>query len=172
MRNSRNSSSHTLIEMYYSTDYESPLGRMLIASDGDAICGAWFYGQKHFPSTDFVADDDLAIFRKATCWLDDYFKGKNPKVNFRLKPQESQFRQRVWKILSEIPYGETRTYGEIAAMISPKMSAQAVGGAVGHNPISIIVPCHRVLGKDGKMTGYAAGIDRKIALLKLEGIDF
>ena len=172
MRNSRNSSSHTLIEMYYSTDYESPLGRMLIASDGEAICGAWFYGQKHFPSTDFIVNDDLAIFRKAKFWLDDYFKGKNPKVDFKLKAQGSQFRQRVWKILSEIPYGETRTYGEIASMISPTMSAQAVGGAVGHNPISIIVPCHRVLGKDGKLTGYAAGIDRKIALLKLEGIDF
>ncbi|WP_296784701.1 methylated-DNA--[protein]-cysteine S-methyltransferase, partial [uncultured Methanobrevibacter sp.] len=79
---------------------------------------------------------------------------------------------RVWKILSEIPYGETRTYGEIASMISPTMSAQAVGGAVGHNPISIIVPCHRVLGKDGKLTGYAGGIDRKISLLELEGIDF
>ena len=172
MRNSRNSSSHTLIEMYYFTDYDSPLGRMLIASDGDAICGLWFYGQMHFPSEDFVANDDLAIFEKAKCWLDDYFRGKSPKVNFKLKPHGSQFRKSVWKILSEIPYGETMTYGEIAAMISPTMSAQAVGGAVGHNPISIMVPCHRVLGKDGKLTGYAGGIDRKISLLNLEGIDF
>ena len=125
---------------------------MLIASDGEAICGVWFYGQKHFPSTDFIVNDDLAIFKKVLDWFDDYFNGKNPKVNFRLKPHGSQFRQRVWKILSEI--------------------AQAVGGAVGHNPISIIVPCHRVLGKDGKLTGYAGGIDRKISLLELEGIDF
>lgn len=172
MRNSRNSSGHIWIEMYYSTDYHSPIGKMLIASDGEAICGVWFYGQKHFPSTDFIVNDDLAIFKKVLDWFDDYFNGKNPKVNFRLKPHGSQFRQRVWKILSEIPYGETRTYGEIASMISPTMSAQAVGGAVGHNPISIIVPCHRVLGKDGKLTGYAGGIDRKISLLELEGIDF
>lgn len=158
--------------MYYSTDYSSPIGKMLIASDGEAICGVWFYGQKHFPSTDFIVNDDLAIFKKVSDWLDDYFNGKNPKINFRLKPHGSQFRQRVWKILSEIPYGETKTYGEIASMISPEMSAQAVGGAVGHNPISIIVPCHRVLGKDGKLTGYAGRIDRKILLLKLEGIDF
>ena len=158
--------------MYYSTDYSSPIGKMLIASDGEAICGVWFYGQKHFPSTDFIVNDDLAIFKKVANWLDEYFNGKNPKVNFKLKPHGSHFRQRVWKILSEIPYGETRTYGEIASMISPTMSAQAVGGAVGHNPISIIVPCHRVLGKDGKLTGYAGGIDRKISLLKLEGIEF
>lgn len=158
--------------MYYSTDYTSPIGKMMIASDGEAICGAWFYDQKHFPSTDFIVNDDLAIFKKATGWLDDYFKGKNPKVDFKLKAQGSQFRQKVWKILSEIPYGKTMTYGEIASMISPTMSPQAVGGAVGHNPISIMVPCHRVLGSNGKLTGYAGGIDRKIALLRMEGIDF
>ena len=158
--------------MYYSTDYTSPIGKMLIASDGEAICGAWFYDQKHFPSTDFIVNDDLAIFNKATGWLDDYFKGKNPQVDFKIKAHGSQFRQKVWKILSEIPYGETMTYGEIASMISPTMSAQAVGGAVGHNPISIMVPCHRVLGSNGKLTGYAGGIDRKIALLRMEGIDF
>ena len=158
--------------MYYSTDYTSPIGKMLIASDGEAICGAWFYGQKHFPSTDFIVNDDLAIFNKATGWLDDYFKGKNPQVDFKIKAHGSQFRQKVWKILSEIPYGETMTYGEIASRISPTMSPQAVGGAVGHNPISIMVPCHRVLGRNAKLTGYAGGIDRKIALLRIEGIDF
>ena len=158
--------------MYYSTDYTSPIGKMMIASDGEAICGAWFYGQKHFPSTDFIVNDDLAIFNKATGWLDDYFKGKNPQVDFKIKAHGSQFRQKVWKILSEIPYGETMTYGEIASRISPTMSPQAVGGAVGHNPISIMVPCHRVLGSNGKLTGYAGGIDRKIALLRMEGIDF
>ena len=125
-----------------------------------------------FPSTDFIVIDDLAIFKKATAWLDDYFKGKNPQVDFKIKAHGSQFRQKVWKILSEIPYGETMTYGEIASRISPTMSPQAVGGAVGHNPISIMVPCHRVLGSNGKLTGYAGGIDRKIALLRMEGIDF
>lgn len=156
--------------MYYSTDYSSPIGKMLIASDGEAICGAWFYGQKHFKSTidDYIVNDDLAIFKKVTRWFDDYFKGLNPEIDFEFKPKGSEFRQRVWKILCEIPYGETLTYGEIAARISPTMSAQAVGGAVGHNPISIIIPCHRVLGVNGKLTGYAGGIDRKIQLLKLE----
>ena len=158
--------------MYYSTDYSSPLGKMIIASDGEAICGAWFYGQKHFSSTidDCIVKDDLAIFERVTQWFDDYFDGLNPEIDFIVKPEGSKFRQKVWAILSEIPYGETLTYGEIAARISPTMSAQAVGGAVGHNPISIIIPCHRVLGSNGKLTGYAGGIDRKIELLKLEGI--
>lgn len=155
----------------YSTDYTSPLGEMLIVSDGEAVCGVWFYGQKHFPPTDnFTQNDDLAIFRKVKDWLDDYFKGLNPQINFKLRPDGSDFRLRVWKILAEIPYGQTLTYGEIASEISPTMSAQAVGGAVGHNPISILIPCHRVLGSGGKLTGYAGGIDRKIELLKIENI--
>ena len=159
--------------MYYSTDYESPLGEMLIVSDGEAICGVWFYGQKHFKSTvvgKTIHDDGLSIFKKAKQWFEDYFNGKNPQINFQLKPEGSKFRQKVWKILSEIPYGETLTYGEIASQISPNMSAQAVGGAVGRNPISILIPCHRVLGSDGKLTGYAAGLDKKIELLKIENI--
>ena len=159
--------------MYYSTDYESPLGEMLIVSDGEAICGVWFYGQKHFKSTVIgktIHDDDLSIFKKAKQWFEDYFNGKNPQINFQLKPEGSKFRQKVWKILSEIPYGETLTYGEMASQISPNMSAQAVGGAVGRNPISILIPCHRVLGSDRKLTGYAAGLDKKIELLKIENI--
>ena len=157
--------------MYFSTDYSSPIGKMLIASDGEAICGVWFYGQKHFPSTDdFTQNDDLVIFNDVKKWFDDYFNGANPQIDFRLKPSGTDFRLRVWKILSEIPYGETLTYGEIARKISPTMSAQAVGGAVGHNPISILIPCHRVLGTNGKLTGYAGGIDRKIELLKIENI--
>ena len=159
--------------MYYSTDYESPLGEMLIVSDGEAICGVWFYGQKHFKSTVIgktIHDDDLSIFKKAKQWFEDYFNGKNPQINFQLKPEGSKFRQKVWKILSEIPYGETLTYGEIASKISPNMCAQAVGGAVGRNPISILIPCHRVLGSDRKLTGYAAGLDKKIELLKIENI--
>ena len=157
--------------MLYSTDYSSPLGGMLIVSDGEAICGVWFYGQKHFPSFEnLINNDDLAIFREVKDWFDDYFDGLNPEIDFKLNPQGSEFRLKVWRILSEIPYGETLTYGEIASKISPTMSAQAVGGAVGHNPIAILIPCHRVLGADGKLTGYAAGIDRKIKLLELEKI--
>ena len=157
--------------MYYSTDYASPIGKILIVSDGDAICGVWFYGQKHFLSSiagEIIENDDFPIFEKAKRWLDDYFNGLNPQVDFKLKPSGSEFRLKVWKILSEIPYGETITYGEIALKLSKTMSAQAVGGAVGHNPISIIIPCHRVVGADGKATGYAAGIDKKIKLLEIE----
>ena len=157
--------------MYYSTDYSSPLGKMLIVSDGEAICGLWFYGQKYFKSTideSMVEKPDLTIFKKATKWLDDYFNGLNPEIDFKLNPQGSEFRKNVWKILTEIPYGKTVTYGEIASLLSPTMSAQAVGGAVGHNPISILIPCHRVLGSNGKLTGYAGGIERKIKLLELE----
>ena len=155
--------------MYYSTDYSSPIGEILIVSDGEAICGIWFYGQNHFPSFDnLIQNDELPIFKAVKKWLDDYFKGKNPEIDFKLKPDGSQFRLKVWRILSEIPYGETLTYGEIARKISPEMSARAVGGAVGHNPIAILIPCHRVLGSNGKLTGYAAGIDKKIELLKIE----
>lgn len=157
--------------MYYSTDYSSPLGEMVIVSDGEAICGVWFYGQKYFLSSikeKIIQKDDLAIFKEVKEWFDDYFKGLNPEINFKLKPEGTEFRLRVWKILTEIPYGKTVTYGQIASRLSHAMSAQAVGGAVGHNPISILIPCHRVLGADGKLTGYAGGIDRKMALLKLE----
>ena len=157
--------------MYYSTDYSSPLGKMLIVSDGEAICGLWFYGQKYFKSTideNMVEMPDLTIFKKVVKWLDDYFNGLNPEIDFKLNPQGSEFRKNVWKILTEIPYGKTMTYGEIASLLSPTMSAQAVGGAVGHNPISILIPCHRVLGANGKLTGYAGGIERKIKLLELE----
>ena len=159
--------------MYYSTDYTSPIGEMLIVSDGEAICGLWFYGQKHFLSSiddEIIENNDLAIFKEVKTWLDDYFRGRNPEITFKLKPNGSDFRCKVWKMLSEIPYGQTLTYGEISSELSSAMSPQAVGGAVGHNPISILIPCHRVLGADGKITGYAAGIDKKIKLLELEKI--
>ena len=132
-------------------------------------------GQKHFPSSfasEITQNDDLDIFKKVKKWLDDYFRVLNPKIDFELKPSGKDFRCRVWKILSEIPYGNTMTYGEIASRISGNMSAQAVGGAVGRNPIAILIPCHRVLGSDGKLTGYAAGIDKKVKLLELEGCFF
>lgn len=160
--------------MYYSTNYSSPLGDLLIVSDGEAICGVWFCGQKHFLSSiddEIIENDDLSIFYDVKKWFDEYFDGSNPEITFKLKPAGSEFRLKVWKILSEIPYGETLTYGEIASKMSGSMSAQAVGGAVGHNPISILIPCHRVLGADGKLTGYAGGIERKIELLKIEKID-
>lgn len=161
--------------MYFATDYESPLGRLLIVSDGQAICGVWFYDQKHFKSSldeKPVFSDDLTIFKTAKTWFDDYFKGLNPKIDFKLKPQGSEFRRKVWNILAEIPYGETMSYGEIAGIISPEMSPRAVGGAVGHNPIAILIPCHRVLGANGKLTGYAGGLGRKIELLRVEKIKF
>lgn len=157
----------------YSTTYASPIGDLLIASDGEAICGLWFFGQKHFLSSvneELIENDDLTIFSEVKDWLDGYFNGENPEINFKLNPEGSDFRRRVWKILLDIPYGQTLTYGEIASRLSPTMSAQAVGGAVGHNPISILIPCHRVLGANGKLTGYAGGIDKKIWLLELEKV--
>lgn len=155
--------------MYYHTDYDSPIGKLVIVSDGDGICEVRFYHQKNsFEKT--IRNDDLPIFRITKAWFDDYFKGLNPEINFKLKPNGSEFRLKVWKILTEIPYGRTVTYGQIASEISETMSAQAVGGAVGHNPIAILIPCHRVIGANGKLTGYAAGLDKKIELLKLENI--
>ncbi|MBP3791045.1 MAG: methylated-DNA--[protein]-cysteine S-methyltransferase [Methanobrevibacter sp.] len=161
--------------MYYSTDYNSPLGEMRIVSDGESLSGIWFLNQKNFLSSiegELMENGDLTIFEKVINWLDAYFDGKNPEIDFELNPEGTEFRKKVWAILSEIPYGETMTYGEIASMISPTMSAQAVGGAVGANPISIVIPCHRVLGKNGQLTGYAAGVDKKIELLNLEKIIF
>ena len=155
----------------YSTKYSSPIGEILLLSDGENLCGISFDSQKR--DVDFIENDDLEIFKKVIGWLDDYFDGKNPKIDFNLKASGTDFRMKVWKLLSQIPYGETVTYGEIASMISPTMSAQAVGGAVGANLIAIVIPCHRVMGKDNKLTGYAAGLDKKIELLKIEnGDDF
>ena len=155
--------------MYYSTKYSSPIGQMLIIGDEKAICGVYFFNQKNFPSyMDYIENDDLTIFHDVKGWFNDYFNGLNPEINFKLKPKGSTFQLKVWKILSKIPYGETVTYGEIASEISPKMSPQAVGGAVSHNPIAVLIPCHRVVGANGKLTGYAAGLDKKVKLLKLE----
>lgn len=152
----------------YSTKYSSPLGEMLMLSDGENLCGLSFDTQS--VNVDFIENNDLKIFKNVTSWLDDYFNGLNPKIDFNLKADGTDFRKKVWKILLEIPYGETVTYGEIASKMSPNMAAQAVGGAVGANPIAIVIPCHRVIGANGKLTGYAAGIDKKVELLKLEKI--
>lgn len=155
--------------------YKSPLGFITMASDEIALTGLWFDGQKHFGDTlkDKYERKDLPIFDETKRWLDIYFKGENPSFMPKIKFSTTSFRKRVWEILETIPYGKTMTYGEIANIIAKekgikKMSAQAVGGAVGHNPISIIVPCHRVIGTDGSLTGYAGGVETKIKLLKLE----
>ena len=167
--------------MFYKTTYNSPVGEITIACDEqEKIVGLWLVGQKHFGGTidsEIVENNELKIFKVTKNWLDRYFKGEKPAISeLPLAPIGNEFRQRVWQLLCEIPYGEVRTYGDIAKIIAKeqgktKMSAQAIGGAVGHNPISIIVPCHRVVGSNGSLTGYAGGIEKEIQLLKLEGID-
>lgn len=166
--------------MYYGTTYDSPLGELTIASDGDSLTGLWIQGQQYFLSTvqeSMEERENLPVFQNTKQWLDAYFQGKKPTITeLPLAPKGSAFRQEVWKILCKIPYGEVTTYGAIAkemAKIQGKeqMSAQAIGGAVGHNPISIIIPCHRVIGSNGSLTGYAGGIDKKIHLLEIEGVE-
>ena len=160
--------------------FSSPLGTITLASDsaGESIIGAWIQGQKYFFDTvknEQIAESENPIILRAEKWLEDYFAGKRPSVSeLKLSPQGSEFRRIVWDILLKIPYGEVRTYGDIAKEVADRfgverMSAQAVGGAVGHNPISIIIPCHRVVGSDGSLTGYAGGVDKKLWLLRHEG---
>lgn len=157
--------------------YESPLGGITLGSDGEALTGLWFNGQKYFADTMKGTGEEkcLPVFAEACGWLDIYFSGRNPGFTPPLAIGATPFRKAVWEILLTIPYGKTMTYGEIAKRIAlqkgaPRMSAQAVGGAAGHNPISLVIPCHRVVGADGRLTGYAGGIDRKLELLRLEGI--
>ena len=163
--------------MQYTAHYASPFGPITLASDGTSLVGLWFDGQKYFADTleDAHRQKSLPVFEEACRWLDLYFSGKEPSFLPPLAPKATPFRKKVWDILLSIPYGQTMTYGEIAKTIareqSSRMSAQAVGGAVGHNPISIIVPCHRVVGTNGSLTGYADGIDKKVQLLTLEGVD-
>lgn len=166
--------------MYYGTHYNSTIGDIFVASDEKYIIGLWIGEQKYIGDTmpeGIIERSDLPVLQEAVCWLDDYFAGKKPEISrLPLAPIGGEFRQTVWQILSEIPYGELTTYGAIAKeaairMGKEKMSAQAVGGAVGHNPISIIIPCHRVVGANGSLTGYAGGIDKKIKLLTHEGVD-
>ncbi len=156
--------------------YSSPLGGITLASDGTHLIGLWFDGQKYFADTlqNPVQEEALPIFKDTCRWLDAYFSGKEPSFTPPIQMRTTPFRKQVWEIMRQIPYGHTMTYGEIADKIVKekgikKMSAQAVGGAVGHNSISLIIPCHRVVGANGKLTGYAGGLDKKIYLLKLEG---
>lgn len=158
---------------------ESPIGGLLIASNGEAITGLWFEGQKYFADTleREHEEADIQIFRQTKEWLGAYFAGINPGAVPPVMLEGSLFRMTVWGILMGIPYGSAITYKEIGARVASKlglghMSAQAVGGAVGHNPVSIMVPCHRVLGSDGRLTGYAGGLDKKAYLLRLEGIRY
>lgn len=159
--------------------YESPLGRMTMAStDGTALTGLWFDGQKYFPTERLreAHEAELPLFRQTREWLDEYFAGGIPDFTPPLSFGGSSFRTAVWEFLLRIPYGSTVTYGQIAAELAAKrgvlVSARAVGGAVGRNAVSVIVPCHRVLGSGGSLTGYAGGLARKRALLRLEGIPF
>ena len=161
--------------MQYSSRYASPLGEILLAADEIGLTGLWFTGQKYYPKEIFTAQE-TPILTEAKRWLDIYFSGKEPDFTPPLHPIGSAFRQAVWEILLQIPYGKTTTYGEIAKEIAKqkgleKMSAQAVGGAVGHNDISIMIPCHRVVGTNGSLTGYAGGIEKKVCLLELERTD-
>ena len=162
--------------MHYSTTYSSPLGIITLACDGSSLVGLWIEGQKyHGIALENVKDSNcMPILDAAKKWLYRYFAGEKPSISeLPLAPAGSEFRQEVWNILCEIPYGEVITYGEIAKKMAEKMnrqrmSSQAVGGAVGHNPISIIIPCHRVVGSNGSLTGYAGGIPKKVGLLTLE----
>ena len=161
--------------MDYIYNYHSLLGVITLASDGEALTGLWFDGQKYFPHKliSESLESEMPIFTQTCNWLDIYFSGRIPDFTPPISLNTTPFRKAVYDILLTIPYGQTMTYGEIANIIAEqngveRMSAQAVGGAVGHNPISIIVPCHRVIGTDGSLTGYAGGLDRKIKLLKLE----
>lgn len=158
------------------TFFKSQIGDIFLASKDNKLIGAWFEGQKYYLSNinENLINKDDEILNNTKKWLDQYFKGKNPSINeLDLAPEGTEFRKSVWKVLCEIPYGKTITYNDIAIEIAQKrgidkMSAQAVGGAVAHNPISVIIPCHRVIGSNGSLTGYAGGIDRKLFLLKLE----
>lgn len=164
--------------MYYSARYDSPVGELTLVSTQEALVGLWICAQKYFlgrlkePMED---GSDISVLRETARWLDRYFSGDKPvPQELPLKPEGTPFQKEVWQILCQIPWGGLMTYGEIAGCVArsrglSRMSAQAVGGAVGHNPISIIIPCHRVVGSTGSLTGYAGGIEKKIALLTLEG---
>lgn len=166
--------------MIYITNYDSPIGKLLLAERAGALVGLWIEGQKYFPDAwkeEVAENPNSAILQRTAEWLGRYFRGEKPSVSeLKLAPEGSEFRRAVWKLLCEIPYGKVTTYEEIAGKIAAarglkSMSAQAVGGAVAHNPVSVIIPCHRVVGTDGGLTGYDGGLDRKVKLLTLEGVD-
>ncbi len=164
--------------MTYVYHYHSPLGDITVSSNGSEITGLWFEGQKYFGATlpSDYEEKVLPVFEETKKWLAIYFGGKVPDFTPPLKMETTSFRKAVWEILLTIPFGQTMTYGEIAEIMAKKrgiakMSARAVGGAVGHNPISLIIPCHRVVGTNKSLTGYAGGIERKVQLLTMEKAD-
>ena len=166
--------------MIYTCYYDSPVGKLLLAEKDDALAGLWIEGQKYFLGSiqeETKEKADSAVFNHAKDWLNRYFDGEKPPVSeLKLSPMGSEFRKAVWNALCEIPYGKITTYGTITKKLAAshgisEKAAQAVGGAVAHNPISIIIPCHRVVGVKGNLTGYAGGLDRKVWLLSHEGVD-
>ena len=164
--------------MQYTWRYASPLGGILLAADDLGLTGLWFEGAKYFALGlgDHHAERQTPVLLETARWLDAYFAGQKPDFLPPLHPMGTDFQKDVWRLLRQIPYGRTATYGEIAAQLAQQrgqahLSAQAVGGAVGHNRISLLIPCHRVVGADGSLTGYAGGLEKKLCLLALEGVD-
>ncbi len=160
----------------YKTYYASPIGRILILTDANALLGLWLENQKYFGAgynLEQAQQEKTEVSRRVFAWLDAYFKGENPATDeIPLAPQVTEFRSKVLTVLQKIPYGQTATYSDILRELRAEYgkigSARAVGGAIGHNPISLLIPCHRIVGSDGKLTGYAGGLDKKAFLLKLE----
>ena len=164
--------------MIYTQHYDSPLGGILLSADETGLTGLWFDGAKYFAKglPRERTDRETPALLQAKQWLDLYFSGVEPDFTPPLHPTGTAFQQAVWQLLLQIPYGQTATYGELARRLAREkgretLSAQAVGGAVGHNPISLVIPCHRVVGAGGNLTGYAGGVDKKRALLALEHVD-
>lgn len=166
--------------MFYSTEYRTPVGAVTLVSDAERLVGLWNENHKYFAATVTgkpLDDSGQPVLVKACEWLDSYFAGERPPISdLALAPRGTSFRTTVWNLLCEIPYGEVVTYGDIARKVATRqnrssMSSQAVGGAVGHNPLSIIIPCHRVVGANRSLVGYAAGVSTKLALLQHEGVD-
>ena len=163
-------------EQFYYRFMNIPLGKSLVAVEADTLIGVWFVGQKYYPqkTEHWIERADHSVFTALRGWFDSYFAGEKPVLNIPLAPRGTPFQKSVWDILLRIPYGKLTSYGTIARQLAARhnkssLSAQAVGGAVGHNPISLLIPCHRVVGSNGKLTGYAGGLDKKEALLRLEG---
>lgn len=163
--------------MEYTHRCDSPLGGITLASDGETLTGLWFDAQRHFAATLAEEHEEraLSVFERTERWLGEYFSGAQPDFTPPLRPSGTPFRLAVWELLLTIPYGQTTTYARLAAALEARtgrrVSARAVGGAVARNPISLIIPCHRVIGADGSLVGYAGGLERKQYLLRLEGAD-
>lgn len=158
--------------MLYKSIYKSPLGMLTLISDKDTLNYILFENDRFYENLKAKAiEKDLKIFTQTKLWLDKYFKGQNPNINeLNINPKGTIFQKEIWNILKTIPYGKTITYKEIAKKLNKPKSYRAVGSAIGHNPIPIIIPCHRVIGANNKLTGYSGGIENKIKLLKLEGV--